>query len=306
MLTRRGVLAGIGLTALPGRLLARGLKADETVLFLPGYARGILPGLIEVNIEAWVFEFERRPGARLAFTTALGIDMEVAGPEANKIFAERSRWFLTDSERGKELLIRFDGFDGPDAPESLLPATDRGGRVSARLRIPAPGDDRLIRFHTSRDGAGERFEGVAHLVPTEGLSIISDIWGAASCLRCGGSIWMSCVGLSLFLCRPVKFTSITYLDKDGKQQALGSSMYRVRGIGDVARINPVGDWPETDSASITFTAGYSITPDPIRAAILLRVGHLYANRESVVIGESVAGLPLGEDDLIRNYRVWGF
>ena len=101
-------------------------------------------------------------------------------------------------------------------------------------------------------------------------------------------------------------TSITYLDKDGEQQALGSSMYRVRGIGDVARINPVGDWPETDSASITFVAGYTVTPEPIRAAILLRVGHLFANRESVVVGESVAGLPLGEDDLIRNYRVWGF
>ncbi len=175
MLTRRRVLAGTALTALPGWLLARGLKADETVLFLPGYARDLQPGVIEVNIEAWVFEFERRPGARLAFTTALGIDMEAAGPEANEIFAERSRWFLTDSERGKELLIRFDGFDSLDAPESLLPATDRGGRVSARLRIPAPGDDRLIRFHTSRDGAEERFEGIAHLVPAEGLSIISDI-----------------------------------------------------------------------------------------------------------------------------------
>lgn len=175
MLTRRRVLAGTALTALPGWLLARGLKADETVLFLPGYARDLQPGVIEVNIEAWVFEFERRPGARLAFTTALGIDMEAAGPEANEIFAERSRWFLTDSERGKELLIRFDGFDSLDAPESLLPATDRGGRVSARLRIAARGDDRLIRFHTSRDGAEERFEGIAHLVPAEGLSIISDI-----------------------------------------------------------------------------------------------------------------------------------
>lgn len=172
MLTRRGILAGVGLAALPERLLARGLKADETVLFLPGYARALLPGVIEVNIEAWVFEFERRPGARRAFTMALGIDMEAAGPEASAIFAERSRWFLTDSERGKELLIRFDGLD---APENLLPATDRGGRVSARLRIPAPGDHSLIRFHTSRDGAEERFEGIAHLVPAEGLSIISDI-----------------------------------------------------------------------------------------------------------------------------------
>ncbi|WP_157971015.1 phosphatidate phosphatase App1 family protein [Pseudogemmobacter bohemicus] len=171
-MTRRSIMAGIGLAALPGRLSARGLKADETVLFLPGYARELLLGAVEVSIEAWVFEFERRPGARLAFTTALGVDPGAESPETRAIFTERSRWFLTDSERGKELLVRF---DGTGIPAFKLPATDRGGRVSARIRIPAPGQGGLIRFYTARSGVEERFDGIAHLVAAEGLSIISDI-----------------------------------------------------------------------------------------------------------------------------------
>jgi hypothetical protein len=73
-----------------------------------------------------------------------------------------------------------------------------------------------------------------------------------------------------------------------------------------ACITPIEAWPDTDSTSITFTAGYTVVPDPIRAAILLRVAHMYEHRESVVIGESVAGLPLGEDDLLRNFRLWSF
>lgn len=101
-------------------------------------------------------------------------------------------------------------------------------------------------------------------------------------------------------------TSVTYADRNGDVQTLAATSYRVRGIGDVACITPIGAWPDTNDASITFIAGYAVTPEPIRAAILLRVGHLYEHRESVVVGESVAGLSLGEDDLIRNYRVWGF
>ena len=101
-------------------------------------------------------------------------------------------------------------------------------------------------------------------------------------------------------------TSITYADRNGDVQTLNETSYRIRGIGDVASIMPIEAWPDTDSASITFTAGYTVVPDPIRAAILLRVAHMYEHRESVVIGESVAGLPLGEDDLLRNFRLWNF
>lgn len=41
----------------------------------------------------------------------------------------------------------------------------------------------------------------------------------------------------------------------------------------------------------------------VQAAILLTLGHLYANREEVVVGASVAQLPQGARQLLQPYRV---
>lgn len=113
-------------------------------------------------------------------------------------------------------------------------------------------------------------------------------------------------------------SSITFVDPDGATQTLDPSGYQSIGLGgtDPTRIRPAfgRSWPSVrtmpEAIAITFVAGYGDNPqdvpEPIRAAALLRVGHLYEHRESVVTGDSVAGLPLGEDDLTRNYRVWGF
>lgn len=45
-----------------------------------------------------------------------------------------------------------------------------------------------------------------------------------------------------------------------------------------------------------------VVNDVIRAAILLTLGHLYANREDVVTGVSVAQLPSGVQYLLQPYR----
>ena len=47
-----------------------------------------------------------------------------------------------------------------------------------------------------------------------------------------------------------------------------------------------------------------VVNDTIRAAVLLIVGHLYANREDVVAGASVAALPNGADYLLQPYKVY--
>lgn len=168
-MARRGLLLGSSalLTLIPVRLFAGGLKADETVLFLPTYARRTGDS-VEVNISAWVFEFERRPGARTAFLKLLDVDL--TSPEAEAIFAARSRWFLTDSERGKELTVTFE-----DGSTATLPATSRAGRSETSLRMSAPSAP-AIRFHTRRNGDdGEIFTGIAHIVGETGLSVVSDI-----------------------------------------------------------------------------------------------------------------------------------
>lgn len=49
-------------------------------------------------------------------------------------------------------------------------------------------------------------------------------------------------------------------------------------------------------------AGMVINP-AVQAAILLTIGHLYTNREEVVVGASVAQLPQGARQLLQPYRV---
>ena len=58
----------------------------------------------------------------------------------------------------------------------------------------------------------------------------------------------------------------------------------------------------TELAQGLDTAGIVINP-AIQAALLLIVGHLYANREDVLAGVSVAQLPNGSQYLLQPYRV---
>lgn len=47
-----------------------------------------------------------------------------------------------------------------------------------------------------------------------------------------------------------------------------------------------------------------VVNDQIKAAVLLTVGHLFANREDVVVGSSVSALPHGADCLLQPYKVY--
>ena len=59
----------------------------------------------------------------------------------------------------------------------------------------------------------------------------------------------------------------------------------------------------TELAQGLDTAGIVINP-AIQAALLLIVGHLYANREDVVAGVSVAQMPNGAEWLLQPYKVY--
>ncbi|MER9014512.1 hypothetical protein [Mesorhizobium sp. M0898] len=115
---------------------------------------------------------------------------------------------------------------------------------------------------------------------------------------------------------------ITYLDAAGVEQTLATDKYAILGIAGSkrARIVPAygkswlatRDFPE--AVTVSFTAGYGddedSVPEPLRAAILLHVGHLFENRETTIVDErtafSVEVTPYGFDDLIAPYRLWGF
>ncbi|CAM7424726.1 head-tail connector protein [Citrobacter cronae] len=45
--------------------------------------------------------------------------------------------------------------------------------------------------------------------------------------------------------------------------------------------------------------------DDVKAAMLLLIGHWYANRESVVVGQAVAEVPFAVEALLQPYRIYG-
>jgi hypothetical protein len=62
-------------------------------------------------------------------------------------------------------------------------------------------------------------------------------------------------------------------------------------------------WKDADNQ--TLTIGLDPVPSDIKAAMLLTIGHLYANRESVTIGSTQGHeLPLGVKHLLQPYRVY--
>jgi len=88
----------------------------------------------------------------------------------------------------------------------------------------------------------------------------------------------------------VSVDSIVYVDPDGNDQTLSSSVYRVDTTNEPGRITLEYNqsWPSirgvTNAVTITYTAGYGAAadvPDDVKAAIKLLVGHWYEHRENV-------------------------
>lgn len=87
--------------------------------------------------------------------------------------------------------------------------------------------------------------------------------------------------------------------------------YRLDPATEPARLALVsgGSWPAltpfTNAVRLRFRAGYpdGQVPADIKAGILLNLGSLYANRESVVIGTTAAQLPWAAEQLLRRHRI---
>jgi len=82
--------------------------------------------------------------------------------------------------------------------------------------------------------------------------------------------------------------SVTYVDDAGATQTVPSGDYQINNYYRPSRLYFVNNAPSYD-LTITFTAGYTDgqmpndfpTPAGVKAAILLTIGNLYENRESV-------------------------
>lgn len=109
-------------------------------------------------------------------------------------------------------------------------------------------------------------------------------------------------------------TSITYKDENGTTQtASASTLYEADTYSEPGRacLKYGQLWPSIqeiqNSIKVTYVVGYgaaaSAVPGPIKAAILMLIGHLYEHRESVAVGVSVNEMPMGVQFLLDPYRV---
>lgn len=109
--------------------------------------------------------------------------------------------------------------------------------------------------------------------------------------------------------------SVSYLDADGAQQVMDPLTYVLDNYSVPGWLMPAADtsWPTTSTGSntvrIRYIAGYGegsdlepIPPDA-GSAIMLMLGHLYANRESAVIGTISSELPFGVEAFLTPLRV---
>jgi uncharacterized phiE125 gp8 family phage protein len=102
----------------------------------------------------------------------------------------------------------------------------------------------------------------------------------------------------------VVISSIAYTNTDGDIADFAYFAYP-SGINPV-KIYPDDDWPSIEDNSailVTYTAGYEAdeVPDALNHAVLLLVGHWYANRGAVQEGD-FAEVPLAVTSLCRPYR----
>ena len=110
----------------------------------------------------------------------------------------------------------------------------------------------------------------------------------------------------------VSITSVQYLDALAANITMPTSAYVLDAHSEPGWLLPAAntEWPVTyDSANavtITYTAGYGAScPESIKAWILLRIGSLYENRESVSVGQPIQAAPHDfADGLLDRYKIY--
>lgn len=120
----------------------------------------------------------------------------------------------------------------------------------------------------------------------------------------------SCMRLPLF---PVaSITTLKYTDTNGAEQTIAGANYTLKNDDRGAYLEFVNTYSfpslnaESSAVRIAYVAGYAdaaSVPGAIRAAILLLIGHWYANREAVAVGPNApVVLPMAVDALLAPFR----
>jgi uncharacterized phiE125 gp8 family phage protein len=168
--------------------------------------------------------------------------------------------------------------------------------AKAHVRVDHADDDSLITALIA--AATDHLDGYTGIL---GRALITQTW------RQDFAAFAPKLRLAL---RPVaSVASVTYFDGDNASQTLSASIYGLfeDGAGPYIALDPDQTWPgsyrRVDGVSVTYVAGEAAAavPNAIKQAILLLVGHWYANREAVAEGQMHA-VPMAAEALIQPYR----
>lgn len=122
-----------------------------------------------------------------------------------------------------------------------------------------------------------------------------------------------CGDLRIPLGKLISITSVEYVDPTTLLYVTwASANYEVDTYSLDGWVIPVDGWPTPADTSnairVTFKAGYGDeagdVPAAIRQAILMMIGHWYENRETVIVGETAAQLPLAAEALLAPFRAF--
>ena len=112
--------------------------------------------------------------------------------------------------------------------------------------------------------------------------------------------------------------SVSYYDENNALQTLAPETYELDAFVSPPRLYLANgqSWPATydkpNAVRVAFYAGYDARggspdtnqiPESLRSAILLMIGHLYENREPVLVGTIASELPMGVHALIQRYKM---
>lgn len=115
----------------------------------------------------------------------------------------------------------------------------------------------------------------------------------------------------------ISVDEISFIDVNGVRQYLDPAAYELDAQSEAAWVFPAFGyiWPaareRANAVTIKFSSGYGSpndVPADIKAALLLLIGHLYENREAVIVDARLQALelPMGVNMLLSPYKLMSF
>ena len=107
--------------------------------------------------------------------------------------------------------------------------------------------------------------------------------------------------------------TIKYFDQDNTQQTVDDANYFLTSPSVTSQVQVIASgWPSSiyarnDSVQITYVTGHTTVaaiPGDIKQALLMSIGHLYENRQDVIIGSQVNAMPMASKHLLTPHRVY--